>query len=185
MIRIERKRKKDNNRERDRRKERGIVHPHICIYASYMRTYDCVSIVGVASVAADVAAVPRYQRGCLDALHRSSRHDLSALSTAIRYLPFCPVTFPLCLFRLLDPRSAMRASHLRPVALRTLRFVQGRRRCIWYVCDRTPCWPIRCEGNGSRERRLMRSLALVSLNYFMRFTYPFMRAAPGDFCSSK
>lgn len=93
----------------------------MCVHGSV------VSTVGVASVAADVAAVPRYRRGCLDALHQPSRHDLSALSTTIRYLPSCRDVFPLCLLpRLLDPRSAMRASHLRLAALRTLRFVQGR-----------------------------------------------------------
>lgn len=58
------------------------THMYVC---SRICIHDCVSIVGVASVAADVAAVPRYRRGCSDALHKPSRHDLSALSTTIRY----------------------------------------------------------------------------------------------------
>lgn len=98
------------------------THTHICIRR--IGVHGRVSIVGVASVAADVAAVPRYRRGCLDALHQPSRHDLSALSTTIRYLPSCRGVPSLSAS---SPRSSIGdASHLRPAALRTLRFVQGR-----------------------------------------------------------
>lgn len=86
MVRTKRKREKDNGRERGGRKGGELcICTHVCMCR--IRIHECVSIVGVASVAADVAAVPRYRCGCLDALHRPSRHDLSALSTTIRYPP--------------------------------------------------------------------------------------------------
>jgi len=134
-----------------------------------------VSIVGVASVAADVAAVPRYQRGCLDALHRPSRHDLSALSTTIRYLPSCrgiPSLSAALVSSILDRRCALRISSSggcpTHAALRS-----GTTKSVWCVCDRTHravlLWPIRCEGNGSRERRLMRSrVSLAELFHEIR-----------------
>lgn len=129
--------------------------------------------MGVASVAADDAAVPRYRRGCLDALHRPSRHDLSALSTTIRCLPSCRGVPSL------SAASSPRSSILDPSARCTLRIsffgcpthaalrVQGRP-SVYGACAR-PCWPIRREGNGSRERRLMRSrVSLAELFHEIR-----------------
>lgn len=45
----------------------------------------------------------------------------------------------------------------------------GTTKCVWCVCDRIPCRPIRREGNGSRERRLMRSrVSLAELFHEIR-----------------
>lgn len=55
--------------EKGAEEKRGelCICTHVCMRRIYI--HNCVSIVGVASVAADVAAVPRYRRGCSDALH--------------------------------------------------------------------------------------------------------------------
>lgn len=93
----------------------------------------------------------------MDALHRPSRHDLSALSTTIRYLPSCRGVSSLSAASSLrsligDARFASSFGCPTHAALRS-----GTTKCVWCMFDRTPCWPIRREGNGSRERRLMRS----------------------------
>lgn len=136
---------------------------HLHTHTHYIYIY----IVSVASVAADDAAVPRYRRGAWTP--STDPHDMIYQPCLLLYAISLPaVAFPLCLLpRLLDPRSAMHASHLRSVALRTLRFVQGRRMvygaCATMLADST------CEGNGSRERRLMRSrVSLAELFHEIR-----------------
>jgi len=104
-------------------------------------------------------------------------HDMIYQPCLLLYAIFLPaVAFPLCLL-LSSPRSSIgdaRFASLRPAAaLRTLRFVQGRPSLYGAYATvhivRCCCWPIRCEGNGSRERRLMRSrVSLAELFHEIR-----------------
>lgn len=144
------------------------LHTRVCTHVVYAYARDCVSIVGVASVAADVAAVPRYRRA-VAWTPSIGPHDMiyqpCLLLCAVLFPTSIALSLPLRLVpRLLDSRSAMRpmrASHLRPAALRTLRSVQGRP-SAYGACDARPYTvprraepsrPIRREGEWiSREK---------------------------------
>lgn len=166
MVRTKRERR-IIEREAEGKRWELCIRTHVCMRRKYID--ECVSIVGVASVAADVAAVPRYRRGCLAALHQPSRHDLSALSTTIPYPPFYHGFLSLSGASILDRLDA-RLADLRPAALHTLRFVQGRpTKCVWCVCGRISRRPIQRQANGSREGRLMRSrVSLAELFHEIR-----------------
>lgn len=146
------------------------MHLHTCTYhASYMHTRLCEYSGCRLCVAADVAAVPRYRRGCLDALRQPSRHDLSALSTTI-----CAISLyrgdPSLSAASSSPRSSIGDARFARLRSRPpcARCASSRddRVCAWCVCEHRP---IRREGNGSCEKRLMRSrVSLAELFHEIR-----------------
>lgn len=107
-------------------------------------------------------------------------HDMIYQPCLLLYAIFLPaVAFPLCLpvccsvSSILDRRCALRIFVRLPYARSTLRFVQGRPSVYGaYATVHTVLLltePIRREGNGSRERRLMRSrVSLAELFHEIR-----------------
>lgn len=162
MARAKRSEEDKEARERGRRRERerGRARVRTCVSVRagicgarwytlcvHMRMHVCarVGIVGVASVAADVAAVPRYRRGCWTS--STSPHDMiyqPCLLLPLRSLPLLTPLTPHSLFvRASSPRSSI-ANALR------IFFASSSSSSSWRLGRRMPHAALR-QGQRGRE----------------------------------